>query len=139
MAPDIAGPGQLLDAPWVQARLANSLMKNLNADLVLGTSPDASCPQWLRLRVENPTVEAAADSLKVGGTFRLRLYRTPYDANAEPAFKLGLQQTTPVPQEAGIRPLDQGHAALAFQAVALEELSKRAIAQGLSQAISQGD
>ena len=139
MAVDTAGSNLAGDSPWLQARLANALLKSLNADLVLGTTPDASCPQWLRLRVDNPTMEPTADALKVGGTFRLRLYRSPYDPNGEPAFKLGLQQTTPVPQPSGIRPADQGTALLAFQAVALEELSKRAIAQGLSQAISQGD
>jgi len=139
MAVDIADSRVPMASPWIQARLANALSKAMNVDLVLGDIADTSCPQWLRLKVDTITAETTADALKLSAAWRLRLYRTPYDSAAEPAFKLGLQHATPVPTDVAVRPADLGNASLAFQAVALEELSKRAVAQGLSQAISQGD
>jgi len=128
-----------LESPWIQARLAQALIKATNVDLVFAEAPSAELPQWLRLKVDTVTAETTPDALKLGAAWRLRLYRGAYDPSAEPAFKLGLLQPLAVPLDAAMRPPDGGTAALALQAVALEELSKRAIMQGLPKALSQGD
>ena len=136
---DIAEAPMPLSSPWIQARLAALLGKALNVDLVLGEPATVSCPQWLRLKVDTPTLEPQGNALKLGAAWRLRLYRGGYDPAAEPAFKLGLMHSVPVPMEPGLRPADLGTASQAFQAVALEELMKRALGQGLAPALSQGD
>jgi len=136
---DISDSSVPMASPWIQARLATLLTKAMNVDLVFGEPASTSCPQWLRLKVDTITSEAQGPALKLGAAWRLRLYRGTYDPNAEPAFKLGLLHSVPVPMDATLRPTDLGTASIALQTVALEELSKRAIGQGLPQAISQGD
>ena len=136
---DSGEPPMPLASPWIQARLATLLGKALNVDLVFGEPGSVQCPQWLRLKVDAATVADQGSTLKLGATWRLRLYRSPFDPAAEPAFKLGLQQSLPVPLEPGLRPVDLGSAAQAFQGIALDELMKRALGQGLAPALSQGD
>jgi len=139
LLPDL-GPRVDLAPQWFQAGLAARVEKLSPMDLVLleGTAPsgtDLPDTPYLRLRVEAPVAESQGAGVKAGHTYRLRLYPRPFDAETEPAFKLGLAHSGVYPSSAPYRPEDTRSAALAEAHAALDELVKRAATSGLTQAL----
>ena len=136
------GPGHL-KTDWLRARLATQLLKAMPMELeFLGPNERAGSkdPLFLKLRIDSLTEEALGDSLKLGGTLRLRLYKGnakgEFDAQLEPLFKLGLGRSGPFPLGLPYQPGNAGEALLTFQNLALDELVKRATT-GLTQALSK--
>jgi len=136
--PDVP-PHSWLQAPWAQARLAAMAARLAPMELMLVDDPselppDSADPKLLKLYVESLTDQPQGVAVKLGGTWRLRLYAKEAFPAGEPLVKAGVAYTGPFALSAPYQPGDGGAAALAYQLPALEALMKSATNKGLAQA-----